>query len=285
MCFSSCKKEEVEIIHENLIIEDNEAPPYKGVSTLQIQNYVTKIYIDLLGIEPSEMTLEAEVQFLKDNQIEESARKQVAEKLLITNAYHQRFLEMNSNNFIEGADSFRIAEEKQTFEFVRDFHLQNGDTLMAQIIQLKINEMQNLLLAKQQLKNNTITLNQYYSYFITNYFYDEINMGSENFVKATFEDLFYRFPTNAELEAGKKMVDGNPSQIFLNDGNSKGAYIRIVTTSNEFYEGLTKMIYDHLLSRKPTSAELGEGTIMIKNSGSIKELQLNIIKSKEYAGF
>ncbi len=42
---SGCKKDEI-------IIDDNTAPPDSTISTLVIENYVTKCYISLLGREP-----------------------------------------------------------------------------------------------------------------------------------------------------------------------------------------------------------------------------------------
>ena len=60
----SCQKD---TIVQNIIIEDNTAPPYDEVTTVQIQNYVNKIYIDLLGREPLDNELTSTTSDLKSN--------------------------------------------------------------------------------------------------------------------------------------------------------------------------------------------------------------------------
>ena len=55
--------------------------------------------------------------------------------------------------------------------------------------------------------------------------YDEINMGTENFVVSIFQNFFHRYPTAAELYSASNMVDGNQSTIFNTNGSSKKDFI------------------------------------------------------------
>ena len=283
--FGHCKKEKLETIHENLIIDSNAAPPYNGVTTLQIENYINKMYIDLAGRESSASEMAQKVDFLKQNKLSETARVTVIESIMASDDYHQRLFEINSSNMIQGADSVIIDEQAQLFAFVIDFLLQNGDTLSAQVIELDLIRLTALQNAKSDFRNGAINISKYISRFINNSFYDEINMGTENFVKATFEDLFFRSPTSLELVNAKKMVDSQSSQIFLQDGNSKTDYIQIVTNTSEFYQGLVAGTFQILLVRNPTSLEVQTYSEKIKTTGKLESMQKEIIKSKEYAGF
>ena len=59
LCVSSCKKDPD-------IISNNDAPYYGEISTLLLENYVNRIYIDLIGREPLDNEMLNDVQFLRD---------------------------------------------------------------------------------------------------------------------------------------------------------------------------------------------------------------------------
>ena len=70
---SSCKKEA-----SINIIADNDAPGYDryedsitygGIPTILLENYVNRIYIDLLGREPFDAEMQRDVQYLRSNYI------------------------------------------------------------------------------------------------------------------------------------------------------------------------------------------------------------------------
>ena len=133
--------------------------------------------------------------------------------------------------------------------------------------------------------NGNITMNEYYSVFINNYFYDQVNMGTENFVKGSFDDLFRRAPTAVELVQGENIVNNVAGILFLQNGDSKGDYVTIVTTCDEFYEGLVKKTFEQLLLRDPTSAEEGTYTTQLKNTLNFQQFEKSLMKMDEYAGF
>ena len=63
------------------IIGDNDAPHYDEISTLLVRNYVNRVYIDLIGREPLDVEMEADVEFLKANDLAHSARDSIIIKL------------------------------------------------------------------------------------------------------------------------------------------------------------------------------------------------------------
>ena len=58
LALASCRKEEV-------VFEDNTAPAYTGVPTVQVNNYVNRLFIDLIGREPLDAEMALEVDSLE----------------------------------------------------------------------------------------------------------------------------------------------------------------------------------------------------------------------------
>ena len=110
-------------------------------------------------------------------------------------------------------------------------------------------------------------------------------MGSTNFVLASFENLFFRLPTVAELDAGVLMANGLSSALFLEVGNSRDDFVEICTNYKEFYEGMVRSAFSLFLLRQPTSIEMESYTQSFIADSDLQKLQKELLKSKEYAGF
>ena len=286
---SSCKKTDPinRTVYQDTLIAGNTPPPYEGVPTIKIENYVNRYHIDLLGREPSTGELDQAVQYLKDNDISMAARDTLIQKLFSTTAYYIRFNEIVSGKLIQGIDTSNIDEQIATLEYIRDtLYAPGGDSLEVHAIEIELDKLYKLRSARTDYQSGSISINELYKRYIYNGFYDEINMGSENFVKGTFENLFHRFPTQSELNRGIAMVEGNSTAIFLKDGNSKLDFVRISTQTTAFYEGLVKTAFQSLLVREPASLEMAENTDTLSMPGyGYEYIQKKILKSTEYAGF
>ena len=64
-----------------------------------------------------------------------------------------------------------------------------------------------------------------------------------------------------------------------------GDFINIMTSVDEFYQGLVIDIYNQLLARLPNSQEMGDGTIELSTTLNYQMLQRKVMKTDEYAGF
>jgi hypothetical protein len=109
-------------------------------------------------------------------------------------------------------------------------------------------------------------------------------MGTENFVRATYENFLFRYPTEYELEQAKTMVDGFNSILFLENGNSKDDFLDIFFDSDDYYESRARDLYNKYLFREPDSEEMVEGAILYKQSDDYKLLQKSILTMDEYVG-
>ncbi len=282
----SCKKEKVVPVHENLVVEGNKAPPYSGVTSVQIQNYVNRLYIDLLGEEPSQTQLDADVAYLKTNNLSMDARDTIVNRLIVQRQYYTKYFSTISGQMTEGIGKQQIRDEMALNTYIiNSIFLPNGDTLLAQVLEFENAKLQNWHDADSLLHLGQINLSQFFKTFLYNTAYDEINMGTENFTISVFENLFFRYPTTAELSNGKDMVDNASSQIFLKDGDSKVDFIDICTTTDEFYQGRVLAGFRNLLLREPTSQETADFTTSTKQHGSIALLHKELVKTDEYAGF
>ncbi len=280
MTLFSCKKNEV--VHENKIIKDNDPPLDTSVSVLTVQSYVNKLYIDLIGREPDSLELNDDVDYLVDNNLSNIAKGTIVEDIISTNEYHKRLFEVLSTEMIGGVDSADIAEQITLFNMVKQA---STDSIEKLLLTLEIERFEEILSAQNDFRAGNIDVNDYYKRFIDNAIYDDINMGSENFVLASFEDLYNRFPTTSELEEGIRMVENESTALFLIDGSNKGDYINIITSYLEFYEGIINDNYLIFLQREPTATEVSDMLTDFVQSKDLQELQKEILIKKEYAGF
>ena len=282
--FAKCKKEET-TAHKDYTISGNVPPPYSGVPTILVENYVNKMYIDLIGLQPDDLARKAAVEYLEANNLKSESREKVIGDVIALDEFKDRLFQINSDLLLNGMGYDEVKGVYDEYSFVRDFVYQNGDTFQGQFFDRELEKLQHLLDGPSEYKSGAITLNEYFNRFSFNLIYDEINMGSENFVKSCFENFFKRNPTESELENGVRMVDGQPSQILMKTGSNKLDFLKIVVADSEFYQGRVLDAFRTLLLRDPLSNELSEYTALFKTSNEYNILLINLVKTDEYAGF
>jgi hypothetical protein len=281
LAIHSCKKIKHETVHENHVIVGNLLPYYNGVSTIKIQSYINKIYVDVLGKEADNNDLIQSTIFLTTHNLSDESRDTLINNLLITDEFYTQLFLKTSGNMLNSTGKQDVIDQINFYTYLVSFNLQNQDTVSANALLIEVDKLQQLATADSLLKNNTIDINEFYRRFIYNYFYDEINMGAENYVKASFENLFYRLPTSYELNQGIGMINGlNPMILFLQSGNCKGDFANIVTHCDAFYEGLITTAYTNYLLRKPTDTELNYHLTQLSVTKNYIGLIKSILKSK-----
>ncbi len=283
---SSCQKDpKIVDVHENLLIDSVVAPPYDGVSQVIVNNYVNRLFIDLLGREPDQTELSDAVYVLYLGDLVEYARGLVVDDLMSLAEYFERYHDITSANFLAGVTDQDIQDQIDLVDYVIYLDSLNGNFIEMQLLEIELDKLYTLQNAPQNLMDGIITINEFYGIYVNNLVYDNINMGTENFVKSCFENMLKRSPTDGELTSGVSMVDGAASILFLENGTSKGDFIEIITNNDEFYQGLVIEYFSTLMLRDPSSAEIAEHAEDLKNTGDYKGLQKEIVTSDEYAGF
>ena len=120
-----------------------------------------------------------------------------------------------------------------------------------------------------------------------NVVYDEMNMNSFNFVNATFDDLFGRYPTEAEFEQAYAAVEFSaPSLLFGTLIEDKDSFRALLVEDQEFREkGAIRWWGERLLVRPITGAENGGLAGHRRTRRGHPNLQRLLITSDEYADF
>lgn len=270
---SNCKK-------ETILVSDNDAPTINNVPAIKIENYINRVFIDLLGREPLDSEMAAELNTLKNENLSKEAREALFTKLQsgtdfitgdtsYTHAYHQYLYNLAKIRCLEGASDAAIKERI------------NGANDPAEILKL-----QKVLSSRADFLAGDIQYHDMFARMIYNDLYDQINMNSFNFVNATFDNLLWRFPTNAEFNEGYTMVEFNNSgSLFGQIGQNKQDYVQIITSSAEMFEGLIIFAFQQLVSRRPTTEETASLLADFIENKDFKIIQRQIMATDEYANF
>lgn len=286
----SCKKDAV-------IIPDNDAPYYGEVPTVKVENYINRLFIDLIGREALDAEMATELANLRAADLSIESRETLIKKLQTDltwiqgdssykYAYYYRMYELTKVRLLEGATDGTILYYKGLIEnqIVQDSI--GGDTMQLNIDRERATKCLRVIQSRVQYMLDSIEINEMYALMLDNAVYDEINMNSFNFVRASFNNLFFRYPTQNEFDIAYDMVeDDKPGVLFGKNGHCKGDYIQILVNSTEYYEGMVRWLYQTFLSRNPTPNEL---YVMMKYyhvDHDVQKAQMNIMKTDEYANF
>ncbi len=288
--FSSCKK--------NVdIIPDNDAPYYGEVPTILLENYVNRIYIDLIGREPIDEEMQNDVQFLRDSDVTIESRDALLYKLQFDTtfiegdssykfAYFHRIYEMFKVRLLEGVSNAYISQDLNNLwnDYKRDSL--NNNLLEANKKLMQYHILYDVIESELAYYNNEIEISEVHRRMIYNPVYDKIHMNTFNFINAAFDNLLFRFPTQYEFNESYTMIEDNTSQIILNSsGNNKEDFCQIISDSRGFYEGVIIWSYRSLLARDPSTQEID---FLIQNfyyDYDFQWVQRQIMQTDEYAHF
>jgi len=286
----SCKKDDD-------VIPNNNAPYYSEVPTILLENYVNRIYIDLIGREPLDIEMEQDVQYLRDADVSQESRNDLLYKLQNdTNyvegdssykfVYYHRIYGMLKARLLEGVSNSYIGSELNNWYSNYENALAAGDILSANKKLLQFNILNDVLLSELQYYHGEIEINEMHRRMIYNSVYDNIHMNTFNYVNAAFDNLLFRFPTQYEFSQTYTMLQDNTSQIVLgSSGNNKEDFSYIITNTREFYEGIIIWSYQTLLARMPTVQELDYLMQVFYIDHDFQWVQRQIMKDDEYAQF
>jgi hypothetical protein len=262
-----------------------------------LENYVNRLYIDLIGREPLDDEMSSDVQFLRNNDVTLESRDSLIYKLQFdTNfvpgdssykqAYFHRLYEMVKVRLIEGVSDGYIQNEMGIHYFFYEVDSIAGNLIQAHNNLIKYYRLNDIINSKTMLYDNLIDIKEMHRTMINSSIYDQINMNTFNFVNAAFDNLLFRYPTEYEFNNSYAMIeDEQPYTVLGYSGTNKEDFINIICNSREFYEGIIHWTYLTLLARVPTTTE----TDFLMNDFYITcdfhKLQRFVMKTDEYAHF
>ncbi|MEM7372257.1 MAG: hypothetical protein AAF587_26805 [Bacteroidota bacterium] len=280
-----------------VVIPDNIPPPFTGVPDLLVENYVNRIYIDLLGREAFEEEMERVIEEFRRYHLVEAVRDsilldiQTNEQFVAGDssyrwAFIQRIYDQTKIQLLDGVSDDLIRfdiwqlEEKIFEDSIR------ADVSGQAFAQREILKLSAVLETREDLFERRIEIGEAYRRMVYNEEYDKINQGSYNFVNAVFQDLFFRSPTNEEFYQIFPIVEFNqPGIVFGVACENKEELIKVLTDSREFHEQWIRKGYRSLLAREPSSEEVSEKLNRFYEDRDFQKIMRELMVTNEYANF
>ncbi len=273
--FLSCKKETLETV------PNNKAPNDLTVELTTIERYITRTYILALGREPDSLEALNAKTDLVNSELDSTSRANFVNSIFTDPAYLPNLYEQNKINLLNNVDTAEFTFWIGIFNnFLQD------TTAMFQwpYIQFEVDRMILMQSAYGEFTTGAIDIRELHKRMCNNYIYDQINMGSANFVISTFQHLVNRNPTNSEQVNGITMIEGNNSILFLEIGESKSDYLNILINNSNYYEAQVVFLYGKYLNRQPSSYEMTTGTSLFSSTNDYTAVQKVILTSNEFIG-
>ena len=208
-------------------------------------------------------------------------RKQFIQTLFTKPEYNRTQYIVANDAYLNNTDSLAIEQAIFMFQF---YISQPAYAQFIPMFNFEISRLDTLKNTLNYLNTGVMDHRAMLKRISNNYIYDEINMGSQNFVTSTYQNFLLRYPTASELTNGVNMVNSTVSTLFLQVGQSKQDYINIFFDSDEFIQGQVQLLFQDFLFRTPTSAEFGYYSNIYKTTNDYKQLQLAVFSTAEYAG-
>lgn len=281
---------------EEFVFEDNPIPFYDEVPTVLVQNYINRYFIDLIGREPNDAEMAANVEILEAGVLAAEVRLQVVNELIqgsdsidgstYAGMYHQKLYSDLKARFIEGASDALLIDRYNQIRSAAINDSLGGNFAGYALKQAAANRMLLVLACRTELESGTIDVRTVCERMIWNGIYDQINMNSFNFIHASFDDLYQRFPTESEFDAAYLAIEFNsPAVLFGRAVQDKPSYLDAMLLNAEWNEGMVRWVYRGLLARDPSDGEVLEGVDVFEFELLVPEIQRPVLISDEYAGF
>jgi hypothetical protein len=273
LAFSACTKEEV--------IPNNQPPPDSTTNNITKENYVNRLYISILGRECTDVEYNEAYDILLQGNLSVQSRGQVIDIVAAKPGYYKRLFRIAEENYLNSADSL----DYQTQIFAYNIILQNqAQQQYWPYATMELGRINAWIASVNDMQAGNLTVAGMHKRAVSNYVYDAINMGSLNYVASLFQNFFFRYPTQSELDAGIHCVDGFPSTVFFQIVDSKEEYTDLFFASDNYYEGQVRDLFTRYLFREPTSAEQTFFSQRYKSNNDYKQLQKDILSLDEYVG-
>ncbi|HNQ11609.1 MAG TPA: hypothetical protein PKH65_06965 [Bacteroidia bacterium] len=272
---SSCKKDEL------VVINNNTAPPDQSIADITIETYINRAYISLLGRKPLQAEYDTSFVKLRSSNLSANSRSEFLDLIFSQQEYLDKLYENARIDMLNNQDTNDYA-----FQMGVLISLLGNPAyqLLWDEITIEINRLEVLRMIPSKMYSGNMNAADMYRTCADNFYYDQINMGSLNFVVAVFQQFLDRYPTQSELQNGIDMVDGQNAILFFQSGQSKTDFLNIFFTSIDYHEGRVKHFYNKYVFRNPDSNEMYQLTQLYFNSKNIKDIQKSILSSNEYIG-
>lgn len=259
------------------IIPNNAIPQDQTVGILVQENYINRVYISLLGRKPDSNEKRQTLSLFNKDQCAPASRETFIRQTMQKKGFYEHVFKMLRREYLNDVDTASIRSDiRQGLDLAERYPEYRTEYL--RLVQ-KLRQLESL---PAGLEADSFKISEAHRRCVDNNIYDDINMGSENFVTSVFTNFLFRYPTLSEKEAGVKMVDGQMSVLFGTYGSSKRELINLFFNRNDYYEGQVRLAFRRFLLRQPTSEELSDHTQKYVIHQDYRRLYLDLLKSDTY---
>lgn len=261
------------------IIPVDNLPADSTITQVELENYINRTHIALLNRKPTASEFTQSIQQLDINRYDRAIRDAYITNIQDMQRSKWAVWQFLSDRILDGTDTADVYWSAQWYQQRVD----NSGTQNEQ------DYWQGLL---DRTNNNIATLNGWYSndstydaliaWMVRMPVYDEINMGTENFVVSIYQHFYHRYPTDHELEQASDMVDRQWALLYGANGNSKADFIEIFTAQGEFKQGIIINVFESYLNRLPTTAESDRFLDHLSNDWDYQQLQRYLLTASEF---
>lgn len=279
LILNSCTKEEFEYydVTTSELKDDNQ------ISSSLKENYIHKLFIDVLGRKPDNSEFEKYLSIIYINS-GTTGRLQVIDSLLSTSEYFNKIYNTAKSEYLNGIDESELQRARNTYFDIYQLSIQQGNKVMELFYENEYKKIDSVMAIPGDLKAGKINEKLMYKRIVSNAVYDEINMGVANFTFAVFESFLFRAPTENEWTESQKMCNSQGAYLFGMSGKTKNDFVSIVFDSDHYYEGQVIAWFLKFMQRQPNSVELYEKTKFLKETNNYKSLYRAILSTDEYFG-
>ncbi len=274
LIFSSiaCTKEEINTVGGNT------APIDPTISNNTKNNYINKLFIILLDRKADSIEFKAALNLLDQDPGSQSKRREVISLIKINPEYSHVTWKSIRELLLDGTDTADINDEYDDLK--DDWSTATGSVKDA--LEYEWKRLEFILDGAEKFEAKVSTWEDLQQSACNNLIYDDINMGTENFVVSVFQSLLNRYPTLEELDAAKDMVNGRPAVLFLQAGQTKNDFLDIFFSVRSYREGQVSLLFNNNLFRSPTSSELINYTNYYIDKNNYESLLLEVLSSSAY---
>ena len=271
----SCKKDKIEDI------SGNTPPPDFTVETVVKENYVNKLYISVLGRQATDIEYSEGLKLVNESDLSETGRLELISSIMDKEDYFHNEYETIREDLLDGVDTSEVTKYKK---ILIDSKERTDDQDLINSYDSLIKNLDLILEIIPGLENNAFNFVEVQRRCVDNYLYDNLNMGSENFVVSMYQNFLFRYPTSQEIISAVDMVDGNQNVVNFEIGRSKRDFLKIFFSSDEYLEGQVRTAFIRFLFREPNVEELFHMKVLYKADLEFKSLQKRILILDEYVG-
>lgn len=263
---------------DNIVPVDN-LPADSTITQIELENYINKTHIALLNRKPTQAELTQSLQQLDVDRYNRSIRDTYVLGIQDLDRSKWAIWQFLSDRILDGIDTTQVRESADIFQYRVD---NSGTQNEKDYWQWLLDRTNNNLVVLEGWYNQDSTYNSLVGWMVRMPIYDEINMGTENFVVSIYQHFYHRYPTDHELTQASKMVDRQWGLLYGVNGNSKADFLNIFLNQGEFQQGLIINAFESYLNRIPTTIESDKHHHHLNNGWDYLKLQRYLLTSSEF---